>query len=182
MDEARLRKLEAIIDKSEILDCINNYARGSDRVDRELVRSAYHADAIEDHGAFVGRIDPFIEWSIQAKADTIRHQHYVSNSSIDLNGDEAHAETYYLYVGTHEDPAKPLRVVGGRYVDRFERRDGRWAIAARANLVEWQTLVESGLPRAAFAAMAATGTISKDKSDASYERPLTLKRAAQVEA
>jgi hypothetical protein len=58
-------------------------------------------------------------------------------------------------------------------VDRLERRDGRWAIAARACLVEWngelaptQTTMDPNL--------FLHGTW--DKTDPSYQRPLTLNR------
>ena len=32
---------------------------------------------------------------------------------------------------------QPLTMGGGRYVDRLEQRDGRWAIAARVCLRDW---------------------------------------------
>jgi hypothetical protein len=31
------------------------YSRGIDRLDRDMLLSAYHPDAIDDHGMFVGR-------------------------------------------------------------------------------------------------------------------------------
>ncbi|WP_342744708.1 hypothetical protein [Mycolicibacterium vulneris] len=41
---------------------------------------------------------------------------------MDVDGDEAHAETYYLFIGTDREPANHMTVSGGRYVDRLERR------------------------------------------------------------
>jgi SnoaL-like domain len=175
-------RLGALLDRAEILDCIHRYARGMDRLDRELVRSAYHDDAIDDHGAFVGPADDFLDWAFAYHAGQSRHQHYVTNHSVEIDGDKAHAETYYVFVGTERDPEAPLRVVGGRYVDRFERRAGRWAIAARVALVEWQTEIASGLTQAAIDFLADVGSIARDHTDTSYERPLVVRRAAREPA
>ncbi len=99
-----------------------------DRLDRELLRSAYHDDAVDDHVGFVGPVDDFIDWAFAYHATQTRHQHYLMNHTVDIAGDEAHSETYYMFVGTDRDPDKPLIISGGRYVDRLARRDGRWAI------------------------------------------------------
>jgi hypothetical protein len=174
---SRAAELEALLDRAQILDCIHRYARGMDRLDRELARSAYHDDAIDDHGAFVGPVDGFLDWAFSYHAGQIRHQHYVTNHSVELCGEQAHAETYYMFVGTEPDADAPLVVFGGRYIDRFERREGRWAIAARVCLVEWQTGVPSLLNAAAFEFMAAVGTVARDRTDASYQRPMIPSRA-----
>jgi hypothetical protein len=170
--------LRSLVDRAQILDCVHRYARGMDRLDRELARSAYHDDAQEDHGGFVGTVDAFLDWSLDFQSKYARHQHYVSNHTADLDGDTAHAETYYLFVGTERDPDAPLAAFGGRYVDRFERRQGRWAIAVRILLVEWRTSLPCELSPAAFAFMAGAGTVARDREDLSYERPLQLKRTS----
>ena len=53
--------LETLIAKQEITDVVYAYARGIDRLDFELVRSCYPPDAYDDHGAFKGNVDDFIE-------------------------------------------------------------------------------------------------------------------------
>lgn len=170
------RRLRALEDRAAILDCLTRYARGMDRLDRELARSAYHDDAIDDHVGFVGRVDDFLDWAFGYHATQVRHQHYVSNHSLEIDGDEAHAETYYLFVGSDGDERAPLTVTGGRYLDRFERRDGRWAIAARMCLVEWRTETPSQLGDGAVDVVSLVGTMSRDRNDSSYERPLALRR------
>ena len=172
--------LDELLARAEILDCIHRYARGMDRLDRELARSAYHDGAIDEHGGFVGPVDEFIDWSFAYHANQIRHQHYVTNHTVELAGDTAHAETYYVFVGTDRNPDAPLTVAGGRYVDRFERREGRWAIAARVCLVEWMTELAAGLPPAAVEFIASYGTVARDRSDTSYQRPLVPVRAARA--
>src|SRR5207237_10346443 len=106
-----------------------------------------------------------------------RHNHYVTNNRVELNGDTAHAETYWLFVGVNKDPAHPLMMSGGRYIDRFERREGRWAIAARACVIEWQgDLGQLNAPPEFAAAAVAAGIPAWNKSDVSYERPFNVKR------
>jgi hypothetical protein len=178
VDEAGTNaRLQALLDRSEILDCIHRYARGMDRLDRDLARSAYHDRAIDDHAAFVGPVDDFLDWAFAYHATQVRHQHYVTNHTVELEGDTAHAETYYLFVGTDRNADAPLLFTGGRYIDRFERRDDRWAIAARVCLVEWQTEVSSLLSSDAVDFLAAIGTVARDRTDTSYDRPFVVKRA-----
>lgn len=164
--------LEALVARTEILDCVHRYTRGMDRLDRELARSAYHHDAIDDHGGFVAEVEDFLDWAFDYHAKQIRHQHYVSNHSVELDGDTAHAETYYTFVGTDRDETQPVEIVGGRYLDRFERREGRWAIAARVCVEEWRVLVPSALS-SHLVAVVGRG-VTRDPDDVSYRRPLTV--------
>ena len=168
---AEVRKLS---DRAEIRDCIERYARGVDRRDRELLRSAYHDGAIDDHVGFVGEVDDFIDWAFAYHATQTRHQHYLLNHTVDLDGDTAHAETYYLFVGTDREPTNHMTISGGRYVDRLQRRDGRWAIAARACVVEWITESQSSITDEVVGLLSAVQTATKDRSDPSYSRPLVV--------
>jgi hypothetical protein len=152
-----------------------------DRLDRALARSAYHDGAIDDHVGFVGEVDAFLDWAFAYHSGQIRHQHYLTNHFVELNGDEAHAETYYMFIGTESDPEAPLTVFGGRYVDRFERRNGKWGIAVRLCLVEWATDPISLLSPAVAAFGAVTGTVARDATDSSYERPLRPRRTTMTE-
>ena len=172
------RRLLERLDRDEIFDCIVRYARGMDRLDRQLARSAYHDGAIDDHVGFVGSVDAFLDWSFAYHANQVRHQHYVSNCHIDLDGDEAHVETYFTFIGTERDSSAALTAFGGRYVDHFERRQGRWGITVRLCLVEWATDPKSLLPSEASEMVAATGTIPRSPADSSYERPLRARRTS----
>jgi hypothetical protein len=176
MDQTEMtEQVRALTDRTQILDCLSRYARGMDRLDRSLARSAYHDDAIDDHIGFIGPVDDFLDWAFDYHDGQVRHQHYLTNHSVDIEGDVAHAETYYLFLGTLRDEQAPLTVTGGRYLDRFERREGRWAIAARLCLVEWQTEAASLLHGSAFDFIATCGTIARDRTDSSYQRPLALR-------
>ena len=46
--------VQRMLDKDDIRDAIYRYARGVDRGDLALIRTAYHADAWDEHGDFAG--------------------------------------------------------------------------------------------------------------------------------
>lgn len=58
--EPSTARLHELIDRADIYDCMLRYARGMDRRDRPLLRSAYHDDAIDEHVGFVGPVDDFM--------------------------------------------------------------------------------------------------------------------------
>ena len=62
--ETRDPLVQYLADRMAIHDCLVRYARAVDRLDRELLLSVYHADAIEDHGVFVGSPEGFADWVI----------------------------------------------------------------------------------------------------------------------
>jgi hypothetical protein len=73
----------------------------------------------------------------------------------------------------------PSSVHFGRYIDRFERRNGKWAIAARACLIEWHGMLgELQMPPEATAAYDAVGPSVRDRTDMSYRRPLMVRKSA----
>ena len=100
-------------------------------------------------------------------------QHHLLNHTAEIVGDTAHAETYYLF-GTDRDPANHMTSSGGRYVDRLERRDGRWAIVARVCVVEWITESTSSITEDVIGMLSAVQTPTKDRTDPSYARPLVV--------
>lgn len=158
-------------DRHEIGECLLRYTRGVDRFDRDLMRSAYHDDAWDQHGVASGDPDSFCRWAIdfhnKAQAS---HHHMVSNTVIDLDGDTAHVESYYLFVG--DNRSGPPTLSYGRYVDRFERRAGDWRIAHRVCIIEYSGFFgETRVPDAVRARIA-LGPPSRDRNDPSYHRPL----------
>lgn len=105
----------------------------------------------------------------------VAHQHYLLNTSIELDGDVAHVETYWIAAGTRPDLRHTLE--GGRYVDRFEHRDDAWRISARRLVVEW-----TNDPAALEGLWALGGRPAQDRTDVSYLRPLTVDRADRISA
>jgi ketosteroid isomerase-like protein len=167
--------IRRMLDKEAIREVLLRYSRGIDRHDDALVASAYHPDAIDDHGAYIGGPEGFIRHADGTHSRNWNvHHHFISNQTIDLNGDIAHSETYFM--ATLRRKSGPIDIVAGRYIDRLERRDGRWAIASRACLVEW-----NGELAAAQTTMNPDLFLhgTWDKTDLSYQRPLQLDRPAR---
>lgn len=160
-------------DRQEILDCLHRYTRGVDRFDRDLMLSAYHPDAIDQHGVAEGVAGDFVDWAIGWHGEfQTRHQHIITNQTIELDGDVAHGETYYIFWG--ENREGPPSLAFGRYIDRFEKRNGRWAIAHRVCVNEKVgTFNEVALPPEWATALSATGPCRRDRQDISYARPLS---------
>ena len=101
------------------------------------------------------------------------------NHSCDIDGDTAHTETYYLFVGRNRDQSN--WIAGGRYIDRLERRDQQWKIVLRTNAIEWSGMLPTmPLPFADVADIALNGVPSRNKDDPSYQRPLTNRRKLQI--
>jgi ketosteroid isomerase-like protein len=184
------RAVGELQDRQAIIDCLATYSRGVDRLDRDLLLSVYHEDAIDDHGMFVGDREEFADWVIQMHSSThLSHQHCLFNHTCELDGDIAHTETYYMFVGMNRQ-GETLSMSGGRYLDRFEKRDGRWAIAARVCVRDWAplpdrpdfddpstlTAIRAVLPPPVREFMATGPGVSRDRSDPSYDRPLQADR------
>jgi len=159
-------------DRQEIIDCMLRYTRGADRHDKELMKSAYHADAWDDHGVAEGNPEDFCAWAIGWHGENqLKHQHIISNQTIELDGDTAHCETYYLFWG--ENRQGPPQISFGRYVDRFEKREGKWAIAYRVCVNELTGYFEPAqIPPEWADKITSTGPNRRDKEDISYRRPL----------
>jgi 3-phenylpropionate/cinnamic acid dioxygenase small subunit len=172
--------LRELIDRQAIRDCMRRYCRGVDRRDDELIRSVYHPDAIDDHGAFLGDREAFIEWGhMRAATGPVATQHHITNHSCEIDGDTAHAETYYIYNARNRDAT--VLAAGGRYLDRLERRDGQWRIAHRYCVVEWAGSINEGpMPFGDIADVHANGAPSRDREDPSYRRPLTNRRDRRI--
>ena len=130
--------IEDVIAKQEIADLVGRYMRGLDRLDRELLRGTFHDDAETDYGFFQGGPDAFVEMAYGALQDHLANHHMIGQTNIDVDGDVAFGEIYFqafhrIVVGGEERDL----FISGRYVDRYEKRDGEWKIAFRSEVNDW---------------------------------------------
>ena len=178
-----MSKLRHLIDRSEIWDCLQRCARGMDRHDAEMIASTYHPDGIDDHGYVAGTAAEFIASVNGTDSEQgvheqmfVEHMHILGNHSVDIDGDVAHAETYYVMLGRYRN-GSGCGLWAGRYLDRLEKRDGEWKIALRRVMMGMTAELDkaAGLGADLLAHFPA-GTW--DRSDLSYARPL-LSRAEQ---
>jgi ketosteroid isomerase-like protein len=144
MNEQYAAEIRSLLDKEAIRELVNLYCRAADRHDHELMRSLYHPDAVDDHGSFFkGLAMDFIDQlpAIQAPMEILHHN--VTTHNIELNGDVAEGEVYILafHKVKAESGAFDL-LIGGRYLDKYQKREGRWKFAHRAVLADWATVTD----------------------------------------
>jgi hypothetical protein len=141
VSDADIRK---ILDRQEIYDALCRYCRGLDRMDKAMAYSVWHADGTAlYHGMYEGTGHGFVDWVWEAHEHMERHSHQIANSLIEIDGDTAKSETYITVVlWTNPDSAgKQMEVVGkGRYVDKWAKRSGKWAIAHREHIYDMETI------------------------------------------
>ena len=151
------------IDKQAITEQIYHYGRGVDRMDRPLTRACWHADGSADYrGMFEGSADALLDWMWQVHDGMQTHSHQMANILIELDGDRAASETY-VTVALRTRGDAPLDIFSrGRYLDRWSRRGGLWAIDHRIHLSDHATALP--VPERLLAEAAGT----RDRSDPSY--------------
>lgn len=143
-----------LLAREEIGDVVKDLARGTDRLDAELIASCYHPDGTDDHNVFRGTGTEFAQWVV----DTLPHfkatMHFIGSPRVRRTGDVAQVDTYCVahHVSRPDgDGQQTDMVLGLRYVDRFEkrasekrageRRAGEWKIAARVCAFDWTVTV-----------------------------------------
>ena len=172
--ERRERKLQYLLDRSEILDCIARHARGCDRFDSALLGSAYHEDGVDEHGLAINPGPKYAEWAnAQHTRGSLQNMHNITTHSCEIDGDVAHAESYVIGLFLNAD-GKTARLLAGRYVDRLERRDGEWRIALRRSTVDVALAGDASFLSLPYFVDMGFVKGMRDKRDVSYQRPLTL--------
>jgi hypothetical protein len=172
MDANHLARLEHLLARQDISDCLTRFCRGMDRFDRDLFLSAFHPNAEIAAGDFVGGPADLYDWArTMHEQGQLATQHNLLNNSCDVDGDIAHSETYYLFAARNRDTSN--WIAGGRYFDRLERLNGQWRIALRTNVIEWSGVVPTvPIPFADVPDIADNGAPARDRTDPSYQRPL----------
>jgi hypothetical protein len=171
MDELH-PKLQYLIDRQEILDCVCRYSRGLDRHDDEILRSVFHEDALDNHGNWAGRREDFVRWANHECHNGLSaHMHHITTHNCEIDGLVAHTETYVLWVHRVADE-RTVNVAGGRYLDRLEKRNGEWRIVVRRLVLDYRYTCEGSVFHDPQIRGYPLGT--QDRRDISYQRPLEL--------
>ena len=132
--------LQALLDKQEITELLTRYLRSVDRGDLDTLRSCYLPGATEDHGGlFLGPAAEYVDGITgDLTHPRARTSHNMTNLLIELDGDVATAESYCItFARIKADGSYYHSFVGARMIDRLERRDGRWGIADRQLVWDW---------------------------------------------
>ena len=130
--------IDEVIAKQEITDLVGRYMRGLDRLDKNLLRSTFHDDATTDYGFFQGGPDEFVDMAYNALKDHLANHHMIGQVNIDLEGDIAFGEVYFqAFHRIVQDGEERDLFISGRYVDRYEKRNGEWKFAFRSEVNDW---------------------------------------------
>jgi hypothetical protein len=138
-----------VADRLEIQEMIYRWCRAVDRQDLAAIRSVFHPDATDDHGAYRGDVEGLIDWIGKRHQPIPFSMHQVTNMLIEFADQDVAIVECYVQTVQHYPPqakASLAELSGGangepdtsselfsftRYVDRFERRDAEWKIANR---------------------------------------------------
>lgn len=162
------------------------YTRGVDRRDWDLFESAYHPDAIDDRGGFVGTAAELADRLRAGNPDVTQMMHLVTNLAlleVDRDRREVLAESYcvnwqqlsadassvppnYARRDRAVEPADGphLFSVGVRYVDRLTVRGTELRIQQRKVIFEWTHADLAG----GFGVLGEVETGVRSRADGSY--------------
>ena len=140
MTESLSNELQDLIEKQRIHDVLMRYCRGVDRVDRDLIASSFHSDGRCEFGSLLLEGASIGDTIAKAAGGCHLTTHMVGNELAEIHGDVALSELYFLsssIVNGTQEGERQLRMRAGRYVDRLERRDGKWKIKDRVVVEDW---------------------------------------------
>ncbi len=142
MDSDLHRQLLELLDKQAITELINSYCNAADRHDHVKMRELYFDDALDDHGSFFkGLAMDFIDKlpEIQAPMEILHHN--VTTVNLKVDGDYAEGEIYIIAFHKVKTENGSLDLlIGGRYFDKYRKRDNVWKFAHRAVVADWANL------------------------------------------
>ena len=156
--------VQEMLDKQAIAEVMMTYCRAIDRMDEALLRSVFHPDSQHDHGFKGPSSDPaakgkdgkpgeFVGYALSVLSRMTRTHHQLGNIFVEIQpgGTVAYTEAYftaYHRMRARGDPKAGPDAwdtemdwwVGGRYMDRMEKRNGVWKIARRTATTDWQRI------------------------------------------
>jgi hypothetical protein len=152
--------LEDLLAEREIRRALVDYCRAIDRFDRELARTVWHPGATVDYvGIFEGAAEAFMEWIWETHVDFEAHSHQITNLTVSIDGDRASSEAYVTVRLRLADRRADV-VSSARYLDRWSRRNGLWAIDQRVFVRDVYSVYEVSAAKPA--------TSRRDAGDLSY--------------
>jgi SnoaL-like domain len=138
--------VQRLLDRSALEQLAGTYMRGLDRRDPDLLEAVFHPDATTHYGSFRGAVADFVAMAMGALSTHESNQHLLGQINMwfaeEHAGDpvrRASGEVYFqaFHRLRRDDGERSDMFICGRYVDRYECRDGEWRIAHRTEVVDW---------------------------------------------
>jgi hypothetical protein len=128
---------DEMLDTFALQQLVLAYCHGIDRQDLRLVRSLYHDDAIDDHGAmFHGGPDEYVAWLPSALRRWAATAHVIHNTLFLIDGEDAEGEVTVSAYHRTADGAREV-IAHGRYIDQYKKREGVWRFFRRSMALDW---------------------------------------------
>lgn len=143
-DQELLKKVDELSSKEAIREVVYRVDRGIDRVDVDLLRTAFHSDGkVQWLSPEPVTVADWLGNVSKIKQMTRQAQHMIGNVLIDLKGDTANVESYEItrHLTLFGEEWKDL-IYSARYLDKFSRRDGEWKIDFRFKIMDWMRILE----------------------------------------
>lgn len=129
---------QQLADRAAIIDTVSRYCRAVDRMDRDLMTSCFHPDAVDTHGSFAGTRDEYLDWVFPLLESYDSTFHFIGQVLVELDGDDARSEAYGIaHHRTAGGTDRQNLVTGFRFVDEWQRRDAVWRISRRTAITDW---------------------------------------------
>lgn len=136
------QRLQELLDKQEIGEVIQRYCRTLDWLDAAGQASCYWPDAHIEYGFFTGNAQDFLPVVMETETGLARRWHMLSQPLIRFHSPtSASSECYGIFGGgrMQEDGSIAGDMIGGRYLDEWEKRENEWRISARKYIVDWKS-------------------------------------------
>ena len=163
--------LQEMLDEHELRKLVHRYCRAADRGDIAQLRSLYHQDAEDSHGAFsTGSVDDFLGKMAAARPYIRSMQHNITTVNFAISADIAEGEiytfaTHTFIAGDHDVDV----VIGGRYLDRYEKRSGTWKFTERKIVTDWSYVNDPSTVNLSHPITRDTPRGAPDANDPSYQ-------------
>lgn len=147
-------ELRALVDERAIIKLMHQYAHAMDYGDEATWVEVFTPDAVFDVIESVGGRRIHRE---EGHGDLARYvaaypkppayrKHIIVDPVVDVDGDEAHVESYWILLHREQADGMPVLAAFGKSSDKVVRLDGRWRIAERYAEVEATTFAPVASP------------------------------------
>ena len=164
-------QLQEMFDEFELRKLVHGYCRAVDRGDIATLKGYYHHDARDDHGAFsTGSADDFLSQLEAARPFLRSMQHNVTTANFAIDGNCAEGEVYSIATHTFAAGDRDVDViVGGRYLDKYEKRADTWKFVERMIVTDWAHVNDPSSVNLDHPITKATPKGSPDANDPSFQ-------------
>jgi hypothetical protein len=163
--------LQEMRDEHQLRQLVHGYCRAVDRGDLESLKDLYYHDAEDAHGGFsAGSADDFIDQLAATRAYLRSMQHHVTTVNFAISGLAAEGEIYTIAIHTLIAGDRDVDVVvGGRYLDKYEKRDETWKFTERTIVTDWARVTDPSAVEFGHPITRDTPRGSPDTNDPSHQ-------------